>query len=54
MAIAAVDPDRGVDAVGEEVAGDARAGRIDVEPPGAGAALRHVGEIVQSCRNLAR
>ena len=41
--IAAVDPHRGVDAVGEEVAGDARARRLDVEPPGAGAALRHVG-----------
>ena len=40
---AAIDPDGGVDAVGEQIAGDAGAGRVDIEPPGAGAALRHVG-----------
>ena len=38
-----VDPDGGVEAVGDEVAGDPRARRRDVEPPGAGAALRHLG-----------
>ena len=40
---AAVDPERGVEAVGEEVAGDAGAGGLDVEAPGAGAALGDVG-----------
>ena len=60
----AVDPDRRVDAVGEEVAGDAGARRLDVEPPGAGAALRHVrddrpvleevGAVVEDLSELAR
>ncbi len=40
---AAVEPHGGVDAVGEQVAGDAGAGGLDVEAPDAGAALRHVG-----------
>ena len=34
---------RGIEAMGEQIAGDAGAGRIDIEPPGGGAALRHVG-----------
>ena len=41
--IVAVEPEGRVDAVGEQVAGDARAGRGDVEPPEPGAALRQVG-----------
>ena len=40
---AAVEPDGRVDAVGEQVAGHAAAGRRGVEPPQAGAALRQVG-----------
>ena len=39
----AVEPEGGVDAVGQQVAGDAAAGRGHVEPPEAGAALRQVG-----------
>src|SRR4029079_2828151 len=38
----AVDPEGGVEAMGEEVAGDARACGLDVEAPGAGAALGDV------------
>ena len=40
---AAVEPEGGVDAVGEQVAGHAAAGGLGVEPPQAGAALRQVG-----------
>src|SRR4051812_8781679 len=40
---APVQPDRRVDAMGEQVAGHARAGRGDVEPPEPGAPLRQVG-----------
>ena len=40
---AAVEPDRGVDAVGQQVAGDAAAGGLHIEPPQAGAALRQIG-----------
>ena len=40
---AAVEPEGGVDAVGEQIAGDAAAGGGDIEPPQAGAALRQVG-----------
>ena len=50
----AVEPERRVDAVGEQVAGDAAAGRRDVEPPGPAPPCGRSGEIVQSCRNLAR
>ena len=51
---AAVEPEGGVDAVREQVAGHAAAGRLHVQPPQAGAALRQFLEMVQSCRNLAR
>ena len=39
---AAVEPEGRVDAVGEQVAGDAAAGRVHIEPPQPGAALRQV------------
>ena len=52
---AAVEPDGGVDAVREQIAGDAAARDFRIQAPEAGAALRKIGvEIVQSCRNLAR
>ena len=40
---AAVEPEGGVDAVGQQIAGDAAAGRGHVQPPQARAALRQVG-----------
>ena len=40
---AAVEPDGRVDAVGEQIAGDAAAGRRHVEPPKPRAALRQIG-----------
>ena len=39
----AVEPERRVDAVRQQVAGDSRAGRGGIEPPEARAALRQVG-----------
>ena len=39
---AAVEPEGGVDAMRQQVAGDAAAGHLDVEPPQARAALRQV------------
>src|SRR5262245_53749492 len=40
---AAIQPDRGVDAMREQVTGNAAAGGLHVEPPETGAALREVG-----------
>ena len=51
----AVDPDRRVDAMRQQVAGDAGARRGGVEPPGAGAALGHVGRdgpVLQEARAI--
>ena len=38
-----VEPDGGVDAVGQQVAGHAAAGRVGIQSPSRRAALRHVG-----------
>ena len=46
----AIQPERGIDAMGEQVAGDAAAGDLGIEPPQACAALRQVlryGPILQ-------
>src|SRR5262245_20636587 len=39
----AIEPDGGVDAMSEQVTGNAAAGRGDIEPPKARAALRELG-----------
>jgi len=49
-----VEPQGGVDAVSEQIAGDAAAGGGHVQTPQASASLGQLGLIVQSCKNLAR
>jgi hypothetical protein len=54
-AIDPVQPQRGVDAVGQQVARHAGTGRLDVQPPGRHAALRHVGgdgPVLQELRSV--
>ena len=50
----AVEPQRGIDAVGQEIAGHAAAGDLGIQPPQPAPPCGRSLEMVQSCRNLAR